>query len=326
MIISVSITLILIISIIIDILFGDPRNRYHPVAWIGKIIKYFIPKLKIDKRDKKTLEKKRGIVFTILFVLSSVILIQFSLYFMYHNYYLIFFIASVYLLYSSISIKNMENHINMILNALHKKDIVSARKKLSMIVGRDTKELEEQHIISGAIESIAESTVDGIISPIFYFSIFGSCGAFVFRIINTLDSMIGYRNNCFINIGWMSAKFDTFANYIPARLTSIFIIVSSFFIKANWKNSIKILKMERHKTASVNSGYPMSAMAGALDVSLEKIHFYQIGIPVDQLTVEKCRVAIKIMKITVVLFCLFISIPLVFLLGLVKWWNILFGI
>lgn len=326
MIISVSITLILIISIIIDILFGDPRNRYHPVAWIGKMTKYFIPKLKIDKDHKKEFEKKRGTVFTVFFVLSSVIFIHLSLSFLCHYYYFIFFIVSVYLLYSSISIKNLENHINMILDALRKKDIIDARKKLSMIVGRDTKDLEEQHVISGAIESVAESTVDGIISPLFYFSIFGSSGAFVFRIINTLDSMIGYRDNYFIDIGWMAAKFDTFANYMPARLTSIFIIVASFFIKANWKNSIKILKRDRHETPSLNSGYPMSAMAGALNVRLEKINFYQIGIPAEQLTVEKCKVAIKIMKIAVVLFCLSISIPFILLLGLVKWWNILFGI
>lgn len=326
MILSFSIILILIISIIIDILLGDPRNKYHPVAWIGKIINYFIPKLKINKQGSEACEKIRGIKFTILFILSSVILLHSFLNILTPNYYFIFLILSVYLLYSSISIKSMENHINMIIDALNKQDILAARKKLSMIVGRNTKELDEEHIISGAIESIADSTVDGIISPLFYFSIFGACGAFIFRIINTLDAMIGYRDHYFINIGWMAAKIDTFANYIPSRITSIIIIISSFLMKADWKNSIKMLKRDRHNTISVNSGYPISAMAGALNVRLEKIDYYQIGIPVEKLSIEKCLVAIKIMKITVVLFCLCISIPIILLLGLIKWWNVLFGI
>jgi adenosylcobinamide-phosphate synthase len=219
----------------------------------------------------------------------------------------------------------MENHINMIIDALKRNDITVARKKLSLVVGRNTEDLDEQHIISGAIESIADSTVDGIISPIFYFSVFGSSGPFIFRVINTLDSMIGYRDLYFINIGWMAAKLDTYANYIPSRITSLFIIISSLFIKADWRNSIEILKRDRHHAVSVNSGYPMSAMAGALKVRLEKINYYQIGIPREELTIEKCTVAIKIMKISTVLFCLSFSIPLILLLGITKWWSIIFG-
>jgi adenosylcobinamide-phosphate synthase len=197
---------------------------------------------------------------------------------------------------------------------------------LSMIVSRNTKNLDEQHILSGTIESIADSIVDGILSPIFYFSLFGPTGAFIFRVINTFDSMIGYKESYFVNIGWIAAKADTYVNYIPSRIAAVLMIFAAFINNADWKNSITIFRKERNYTISVNSGHPISVLAGALRVRVEKIDHYIIGEPFEKISIEKCKIAINIMKTTIIIFCIIIASPLIIILGLLNWWNFIFGI
>jgi adenosylcobinamide-phosphate synthase len=324
MITSIDFIIILLLSVTMDLILGDPNNKIHPVAWLGKYINYFIPKIKNKK--KGNYEKKNGIIFTTITITFFAILIQSTLIYLYNINMILMMILSIFILYSTIAIKGMEKHINAITIALQNNDIENARKNLSMIVGRNTKNLDEQHILSGAIESIADGTVDGIISPLFYFSIFGSTGAFIFRVINTLDSMIGYREKYFEKIGWMAAKADTYANYVPARTTAVLMIFAAIISKADWKNSIDIFKKERNNTLSINSGHPISILAGALRIRLEKLDHYVIGEPLEKISIEKCKMAIKIMKITLLIFCTTIAIPLILVLGYLNWWNLLFGI
>jgi adenosylcobinamide-phosphate synthase len=315
--------IILLISVTMDLILGDPNNKIHPVAWLGKYITYFIPKIK-DK--KKRNEKKNGIIFTSITITFFAILIQSILVCLYNINIILMMVLSIFILYSVIAIKGMEKHINAITIALKNNDIENARRNLSLIVSRNTKNLDEQHILSGAIESIADGTVDGILSPLFYFSIFGSTGAFIFRIISTLDSMIGYKEKYYEKIGWMAAKADTYANYIPARTTAVLMIFAAIISKADWKNSIDIFKKERNNTTSINSGHPISVLAGALRIRLEKLDHYSIGEPLEKISIEKCKMAIKIMKITILVFCMVIAIPIIFILGSLNWWNFLFGI
>ena len=324
MISSVDFIIILLISLTTDWIFGDPNNKVHPVAWLGKYINYFIPKIKNEK--KRNYEKKNGIIFTTITITFFAILIQSILVYLYNINIILMMVFSIFILYSVIAIKGMEKHINAITIALQNNDIENARKNLSMIVGRNTKNLDEQHILSGAIESIADSTVDGILSPLFYFSIFGSTGAFIFRVINTLDSMIGYKEEYFEKIGWMAAKADTYANYIPARTTAVLMIFAAIISKADWKNSIDVFKKERNHTISINSGHPISILAGALRIRLEKLDHYSIGEPLEKISIEKCKMAIKIMKITSLVFSMVIVTPLIFIMGYLNWWNFLFGI
>ncbi len=324
MISSVDFIIILLISVTTDWIFGDPNNKVHPVAWLGKYINYFIPKVKNEK--KRNYEKKNGIIFTTITITFFAILIQSILVYLYNINIILMMVFSIFILYSVIAIKGMEKHINAITIALQNNDIENARKNLSMIVSRNTKNLDEQHILSGAIESIADSTVDGILSPLFYFSIFGSTGAFIFRVINTLDSMIGYKEEYFEKIGWMAAKADTYANYIPARTTAVLMIFAAIISKADWKNSIDVFKKERNHTISINSGHPISILAGALRIRLEKLDHYSIGEPLEKISIEKCKMAIKIMKITSLVFSMVIVTPLIFIMGYLNWWNFLFGI
>ena len=181
-----------------------------------------------------------------------------------------------------------------------------------MIVRRETKNLDEQHVLSGTIECISESTVDGIVSPLFYYSFFGPAGAFIYRVINTLDSMVGYSDNYYKDIGCMSARLDTFANYIPARITAFLMVMSASILGADWKNSMQILQRDHDKTLSPNAGYPMATMAGALRIKLEKIGYYSLGDGYEAITIEKCKTAISIMKLTTILFCIIFCFPLIY--------------
>lgn len=306
--------------------FGDPPNKYHPLAWFGSFVNILIPTLK-SKTDNSLLEKLNGI----FFLLFIIIILSLLTYYLSIQFYIIFGLVG-FVFYSilsvkfSIAISTMEEHVNIIADSLKKNDIEKARNNLSYIVSRDTESLNQEHVMSGTIESIAESPVDGIISPIFYFSFFGPTGAIVCRIINTLDSMIGYADSYNYHIGWMTAKTDTLMNYIPSRICAILIVLSAKIIGADSKNSIRILREHCHNTTSINAGYPISAMAGALRVKLEKLGQYEVGLAIDSLSIKKFQIAIGIMKITAVLFCIIVSLPIMVLLSLVGWWNLLFGI
>jgi len=324
MILAVNFIIILLISVIIDLIVGDPINKIHPVAWIGKYISFFTSKIK--KNRHRILEREKGIILTVMTIFFFTILVHGISIWLYNISIMLMIGFSIFILYSVIAIKGMENHINKIILALQNKDIEKARRSLSFIVSRNTKNLDEQHILSGAIESIADSTVDGVISPLFYFSIFCSTGAFIFRVISTLDSMIGYKDEYYQQIGWMAAKTDTYANFIPARITAIIMILAAIISNEDWKNSIRIFTKQRKYTDSINSGHPISVLAGALRIKLEKVNHYSIGESLEQISIEKCKIAIKIMKITILLFCIIISLPIILILGILNWWNFLFGI
>ncbi|RMF28582.1 MAG: cobalamin biosynthesis protein CobD, partial [Candidatus Nitrosothermus koennekii] len=198
-------------------------------------------------------------------------------------------------------------------------DLDIARRELSMIVGRDTSSLDKEHILSAVIESISENITDGITSSLFYYSLFGITGAFIYRTINTLDSMLGYKDEYHKNIGYFSANLDTIANYIPARLTAFVTILSAMLLKMEWRNALRIIMKDSKNTPSLNSGWSIAGVAGALKVRLEKIGYYKIGKPYEEITVEHCYKAIKMMKITAILFAVIVALPLliirVYLIG-----------
>jgi len=179
-----------------------------------------------------------------------------------------------------------------------------------MIVGRDTKNLNEREIIRATVETIAESTVDGIISPLFYAFIGGAPLAVVYKSVNTLDSMIGYRNERYINFGWAAAKLDDFVNFIPARISAIFLPVAAWFSGNSGFNSLRIALRDKKNNPSPNSGIPEAAFAGALGVQLGGLNFYNsvpilkptIGDNIHYLEMKHIRESIKIFYICSFLF------------------------
>lgn len=316
----------LVVGITIDILVNDPPNRCHPVSWLGRLIEYFIPKLK-DKKKSTSREKINGIIFATSLVVTFGVIIHVSISATLHLFgFLVLIIWSILVLKIAIAIKGMEKHIDSIVDELQANNWGNAQRKLSMIVKRDTDRLDEQHILSAMIECIGESIVDGIVSPLFYYTFLGPAGALAYRIINTLDSMVGYKDDYYKNIGWMSAKLDTYANSVPARITPILMVLSAKIIGADWKNSLRILERDHNKTLSYNAGYPMATMAGALRIKLEKIGQYSLGDESERVSIGKCRAAISMMKLTTIFFCVIVSIPCILVLHLMGWWEILFGI
>jgi adenosylcobinamide-phosphate synthase len=189
-----------------------------------------------------------------------------------------------------------------------------------MLVKRSTKDLDRNHIISGVLESTSENIVDGITGPLFYFGLFGLPGAFVYRTINTIDSMIGYKNTLFANVGWFGANCDKVLNYLPARITGYVMILAAALIGADWKNSLQTLLRDGRKTSSPNAGFPMAAMAGALGTRFEKIDHYVLGNGTADLDVRHFRSAVLLMKVTCILFCGLVTIPLITILYYLGWW------
>jgi len=309
-------------AILIDLIFGDPKNRYHPTAWIGT----FIAKLTtITKNQNSTFEKIGGTIMII--TISSVVVLllsglNFGISLISVDYIslILTVVIGALLLKTTIAIRGMEKHAISVLDSLESNDLDLARNYLSMIVKRNTTKLDKNHVLSGVLESISENTVDGITGPMFYYAFFGLFGAFVYRIINTADSMVGYKNDIFKNLGWFTAKCDTILNYIPSRLTGLMMVISAAILKNNWRNSYKVMIRDGKKTESPNAGYPMAALAGALETKFEKINHYKLGDGEITLTRDHVLSAIKIMKLTSILFFGIITIPIIFVLSILGWW------
>jgi adenosylcobinamide-phosphate synthase len=308
----------------LDWAFGDPPNRYHPVAWLGRLIGFFVPRLKSGSAGA---EKVKGALFAVFLIALVGLATHFAaVASMYLAGAVALGIFSALALKAAVAVRGMERHARSIMACLEQNDLPGARQSLSMIVRRRTDDLDERHILSATIECVSESTVDGITGPGFYYSLLGPGGALAYRAINTLDSMVGYKDEYYRNMGWMSARLDTVANYVPARLTALLMIASAKILGADWKNSVEILQRDHGKTFSPNAGYPMAAVAGALRIRLEKVGHYVLGDEQEPATLEKCRAAISIMKLTTVLFFLAFSVPAVSVLYLAGWWRLLLGV
>jgi adenosylcobinamide-phosphate synthase len=176
-------------------------------------------------------------------------------------------------------------------------------------VRRSPDELTERHIISAAVETIAEGTTDGITSPFFYYALFGVPGAVAFRVVNTLDSMVGYKDKENINIGWFSAKTDTILNYVPARLTGVLMILAALLLGEDWREAWRILQRDKNNMTSINAGWTIAVMAGALNIQLEKRGYYTIG-DNNNLSPAHITRALRIMMLTAILFGATVVVPI----------------
>jgi len=300
--------LVFSIAYFIDAIFGEPPDRLHPTVWMGTVIAYLEQKI---KSENPIIERAGGVLLGLLVIMLFTVPIHFALSII-HNFIgrVVYIIASAMLFKITFAIKCMKQYTAPIAEALKRGDEAEARKILPFIVRRDPSKLDRQHIISAAVESIAEGTVDGITSPFLYFAIFGVEGSIAFRAINTLDSMVGYKDKRHIYIGWFSARMDTVANYITARLTAILMILAAFLLHEDWRGAWKILWRDRKNTESLNAGWPMSAMAGALNVQLEKPGFYILGDAEESLSPEHIMRALRVMELTVILFSILIVFPI----------------
>jgi len=275
------------------------------------------------KNGSQNLEKFGGIFIVLIPVSISCIVLfglEFSIDLINAEFWsvVISTIFGIILFKMTIAIRGMELHALAVLDSIQKNDLAQARKNLSMIVKRNTKNLDKNHILSGTLESLSENIVDGITGPMFYFALFGLPGAFAYRIVNTVDSMVGYKTYMFKNLGWFGANCDNILNYIPSRLTGLTMVLGAMLLGHDWKNCYAIFKRDGKKTDSPNAGYPMAALAGALGTTFEKIEHYSLGSGNQEITSKKVTDAIALMKVTSLLFFGIVSIPIILFISLME--------
>ena len=309
-------------ALLLDFLVGDPKTKYHPTAWIGKLIASLVPFTKSNSVRKELIG---GILLvSVIVVTVCTVLVVLDIGISLLTIDIVSLIVSIavgsILLKTTIAIRGMQKHALAVVDAVEKGDLGSARNHLSMIVKRDTKNLDKNHILSGVLESVSENTVDGVTGPLFYYAIFGLPGAFVYRAINTIDSMVGYKTTLFKNVGWFGAKCDTVLNYAPSRLTGLVMILGALILGYNWKESLYIMRRDSRKLESSNAGFPMAALAGALGTRLEKMDYYTIGNGSIEFTKSHIISAVTLMKVSSILFCGIITIPIIVTLSFLGWW------
>lgn len=294
-------------AFVLDLLAGDPYWFPHPVRLIGLYISHFeILSRKIARRDRTLLIF--GILLTISAVGLSYILPWAVLSISYHINPFLYYLMNILFLYTCLAPRCLADEGRKIHRALKEGGIETSRRLLSFIVGRDTECLDESGIARGTVETVAENTSDAVIAPLFYMFIGGAPMAMAYKAINTLDSMVGYKNEKYIYFGWASARLDDIANFIPARLSGLLLVAASFFLGFNYKGSFGILRRDCRKHSSPNSGYPEAALAGALNVQLGGTNSY-FGKPVFKPTIgdferslvgEDIEAAVKLMYATAV--------------------------
>jgi adenosylcobinamide-phosphate synthase len=328
-----------IFAIIIDGLIGDPNYKHHPVMLIGNSISFFKRKF---RSGKKTRDKFAGFLLIFLtFLISSslLLLIQMGIWFVWGiwnssesntlAWWEILIISFIfgYLLKWSFAIRNLGDVVKPIQKGLETKNIDMARQSLSQIVRRNTKNLEPQYIISASVEVVAESSTDAAISVFWFYYLGTLIGAtlfilsdislmmfigipfaYLFRIINTGDSVVGYKDEENINIGWFSAKADDWSNYFPTRFTVYLMLLVGKFMKLNTLNAKKVVKRDAHTLESVNAGWTMGTMAGLLDVQLEKQGKYKLGTPTRSLIPKDIEVTFRLIRLTILSFVILATI------------------
>ncbi len=256
-----------LLAVALDFVFGEPAPAFHPVVWIGRLIGF------LDRHAPRHFKTLYGL-FLALFCISATVIIGYGLTVqLYSISPILSLLATAYLLKSTFSFSFLWKVSKEIYDDLRSGNLGGARSKLPALVGRDVSKLDEGQMSSCVIESLGESFVDGIFAPLFYFVIFGLPGALAYRAINTLDSMVGYKDEKHIKVGMPSARIDDIANFIPARLAVLLIsLISGHPLRA-----IKVALRDGRNPPSINSGYPMSAFAGALGLRLEKLRYYVLG-------------------------------------------------
>ena len=264
----------IVAGFILDLIFGDPHWLPHPICLIGNLIGFLEKNLRRLLAPGKTALLLGGALMVVI-VLSLSYAVPYAVLMLAEqvNPWLRFALETI-MFYQIFATKCLRDESMKVYTALHNNDLEDARVKLSWIVGRDTKELTAEEVTKGAVETVAENTADGIIAPMFYMFIGGAPLAFLYKGINTMDSMVGYKNDKFLYFGRCAAKLDDVANLIPARITGILMILASYFLNMNSAGAWKIFWRDRYNHLSPNSAMTESVTAGALNIQLGGDHYY----------------------------------------------------
>lgn len=298
----------ILLGYIADLIFGDPYWFPHPVRAIGVFISSFERFLRRIFRSARE-EKIAGFILAGTTVILSYLVVWLILKVSLSLNIFLFHILNTIFIYTALATKCLGDEAKKIYRFLESNNISDARKALSYIVGRDTKDLDIQGICRAVIETVAENTSDGIIAPLFYLFIGGVPLAMAYKAINTLDSMVGYKNERYINIGMVSARLDDIANFLPSRITALLMIVVALFLRLDAKRGFSIMRRDCRKNPSPNSGYPEASMAGILGIQLGGPSSYggrivekpYIGEPLTSINPEHILTSVRVMYGTSIL-------------------------
>ncbi len=328
-----------IIAYLLDLVIGDPKWFPHPVRYIGRGIS-LLEKIFLGIVSSPIWKKTAGIFVTIIIVTATYFIAFFLIKISYAVNNFFGEAVSILIAYTTISVNGLGREAKGVFNALINNPplppfnkggmggfsddtLLEARKRVSRIVGRDTENMDEREIIRAAVESVAENTSDGIIAPLFCLAIGGPALALAYKAVNTLDSMIGYKNERYKDFGLASARLDDLANYIPARITGMLIAIASAIIFRSLFTihySLKTMLRDGKNHSSPNSGVPEAAIAGALGVQLGGQSYYfgklvikpTIGEPKRQLMAEDIKSSVRIMYV--------VSLLAILLALLLRYW------
>lgn len=294
---------VLLLGFLLDALLGDPQGKWHPVALIGWLI---------GKLEGLLFPRKRSFrrEFLLGFGLVGILLgglgvgYFFLGRFLARRFPVVFFLLEIYLIFSFLALSTLLRRGREVGEALREGDLPEARRRLRHLVGRDTEHLSEWEVVRGCVESLAENFSDGFVAPLFYMSLFGALGGLIYKTTNTLDSMVGYRDFRYFFFGFASARFDDVLNFIPARLSALFIALGALFVGGNAKWALACARRDARKHQSPNAGWPEAAMAGALGVRLGGVNYYGgkreelpfLGDPWFDLTVDKIDQAAMVVR------------------------------
>ena len=301
-------TIAIVLGYILDLIVGDPHWLYHPVQLIGRLIT-FLEKLLLKKDDKDETKYIKGAVLAVLvlFVTGAVVILFLAVF--YNISIAAGCIAETIMCYQILAVKSLRVESMKVYTALKQEGIEQARIAVSMIVGRDTMQLDNHGVIRAAVETVAENTSDGVIAPLFYMLIGGAVLGFTYKAINTMDSMVGYKNDKYQWFGTAAAKLDDVVNFIPARVSAVLMILAAYLTGMDGKNAACIFRRDRFNHKSPNSAQTEAVMAGALDVQLAGDAWYfgklhkkpTIGDPVREMELLDIRRSHKLLYGTAML-------------------------
>ena len=301
---------------ILDLLFGDPAGRFHPVCFIGKLISALDSKL-YRESDPDRRKQNRGVCLTVSVILITVLVTAGILALALAADtalggkaagWILYLIPASLLCDSTLAVRDLRKESMQVASAL-RKGLPEARKALSCIVGRDTENLGEDAVIRAAVETVAENTTDGVVAPLFFLFLGGPAAAMVYKAVNTMDSMIGYKNERYLHFGRAAARLDDVLNFIPARIAALLWIMAAGLCREDRKGAWRIWRRDRYKHESPNSAQTESACAGSLQVALAGDASYfgklkrkpVIGDPVREITPDDIRRANRMMTVTSIL-------------------------
>ena len=279
----------------LDALIGDPRWLPHPIRWLGKLIE---SNEQLWRGTRLPL-RVGGSLFCLSTIALSAAVVWVTLP-----------LASIYWIFALLALRSLDAESAAVVARVRSGDFEGARRSLAMIVGRDTGQLDQTEIVRAAIETVAENLSDAVIAPLFYLAIAGPVGMAVYKTINTLDSMVGYKNERYAEFGWTSARLDDVVNWIPARLSAGLVWLAALISGGDFRRSIRVTFRDGSSQPSPNAGYPEAAFAGALQVRLGGLNIYKgqpspkafLGDPIRPLDVAAFRRARRLLWISSALF------------------------